>query len=151
MISKISRYTYFVLQHPYLFCLSLPCFHLSMLHKSMESMHRCSPGKTLSICNLLSEIWFLKHKQVFLVLDGEYEMNVLQYKFHWSRQITMKIDKILELSADESAGWKLQYFIYFHCDLSSPAMSTDSSQVLLFNIFFLSFYLSRFSFYINTI
>ena len=34
-------------------------------------------------------------------------------------------------SADEShsAGRKLQYFIYFHCDLSTPLMSTDSSQV----------------------
>ena len=34
-------------------------------------------------------------------------------------------------SADEShsAGWKLQYFIYFYCDQSTPAMSTDSSQV----------------------
>ena len=33
-------------------------------------------------------------------------------------------------SADEShsSGWKLQ-FNYFHCDLSTPAMSTDSSQV----------------------
>ena len=42
----------------------------------------------------------------------------------WSRQITMKI-------ADEShsAGWKLQQFIYYHRDLPTPAMSTDSSQV----------------------
>ena len=34
-------------------------------------------------------------------------------------------------SADEShsAGWKLQLLIYFHCDLSTPAMSIDSSQV----------------------
>ena len=34
-------------------------------------------------------------------------------------------------SADESqsAGWKLQYFIYFHRDLSTPAMSMDISQV----------------------
>ena len=33
--------------------------------------------------------------------------------------------------ADESHsdGWKLQYFIYFHRDLSTPAMSTDSSQL----------------------
>jgi len=28
-----------------------------------------------------------------------------------------------------SAGWKLQYFIFFHHDLSTPAMSTDSIQV----------------------
>ena len=47
-------------------------------------------------------------------------------------------------TADEShsADWKLQYFIYFHRDLSTPAMSTDSSQVdvlsfLLFNTFFI--------------
>ena len=34
-------------------------------------------------------------------------------------------------SADESnsAGWKLQKFIYFHRDLSAPVMSTDMSQV----------------------
>ena len=34
-------------------------------------------------------------------------------------------------TADEShsAGWKLQKFIYFHHDLSTPMMSTDSSQV----------------------
>ena len=44
----------------------------------------------------------------------------------WSRQIMMK----MEDSADEShsAGWKLQLFIYFHRDLSTPATS-DNSQV----------------------
>ena len=51
----------------------------------------------------------------------------------------MNVDKLLELSArtvasslgDEShsAGWKLQLFIHFHRDLSTKAMSTDSSQV----------------------
>ena len=60
----------------------------------------------------------------------------------------MKIDKLLELSAstvafirsaeeesspsaDEShnVGWKLQQFIYFHRDISTPAMSIDSNQV----------------------
>ena len=43
-------------------------------------------------------------------------------RHHWSRLITMKIDKILELSVSTVA-------IYFHCDLCTPAMSTDSSQV----------------------
>jgi hypothetical protein len=34
-------------------------------------------------------------------------------------------------SGDEgrSAGWKLQYFIFFHCNPQAPAMSADSSQV----------------------
>ena len=34
-------------------------------------------------------------------------------------------------SADEghSAGWNLQYFIYFHLDLSTPVMSVNTSQV----------------------
>jgi hypothetical protein len=44
-------------------------------------------------------------------------------------------------------------FIHFHRDLSAPAMSTDMSQEVslssLLFIYFLSFYLSRFSFYIN--
>jgi hypothetical protein len=59
-------------------------------------------------------------------------------------------------TADEShsVGCKLRKFINFYRDLSAPTISTDMSQVtcysLLFKIFFLSFYLSRFSFYINT-
>ena len=48
-------------------------------------------------------------------------------------------------SADEnhSAGWKVQYFIYFHRDLSTPAMSTDASQVgvAIFHSFWNIFYL----------
>ena len=84
------------------------------------------------------------------------------HRHRWSRQIMIKTDKILELSAStvtfiswrvflfswwnpqcwlkaeessssadksHSAGWKLQHFTYFHCDLSTSAMSTDSSQV----------------------
>ena len=77
---------------------------------------------------------------------------------HWSRQITIKVDKILELSASTAVfiSWKLQYFIYFHCDLFTPAMSTDSKSgrcrsLFFFLTYFLSFYLSRFSFYINII
>ena len=44
-------------------------------------------------------------------------------------------------------------FFYLHCDLSTPAMSFDSSQVGVAVLLtcFLSFYLSRFSFYINEI
>ena len=63
----------------------------------------------------------------------------------------------MAFTADEShsACWKLRNLIYFHCDLSTPAMSTDSSQVgvTLFPSvnYFLSFYLSMFSFYINII
>ena len=45
-------------------------------------------------------------------------------RHRWSRQITMKI-----VDESHSAGWKLQQFIYFHHDPSTPAMSTDSSQV----------------------
>ena len=41
------------------------------------------------------------------------------------------------------AGWKLQYFIYFHRDLSTPEMSMDSSQVgVAFFFFFLTYFLS---------
>ena len=48
-------------------------------------------------------------------------------RHRWSRQITMKIDKILELSASTVAENSniLSIFIV----MSTPAMSTDSSQV----------------------
>jgi hypothetical protein len=49
-------------------------------------------------------------------------------RYRWSTQITMKIDKLLELSSAEEEVF-LQYFIYFLCDLSTPAISADSSQV----------------------
>ena len=42
-----------------------------------------------------------------------------------STQMTIKVDKLLKLwlsSAEED-------FLYFHCDLSAPAMPTDSSHV----------------------
>ena len=43
------------------------------------------------------------------------------------------------------AGWKLRYLFYFHRDLSTLAMCRSHSFLLKY---FLSFYLSRFSFYI---
>ena len=50
-------------------------------------------------------------------------------------------------------GWKLLIFSSFHWALSATVMSTDVSQVrvTLFPSFkhFISFYLSRFSFYVN--
>ena len=45
-------------------------------------------------------------------------------RHRWSRQITMKIDKHRSF---QPALWSI--FIYFHHDLSTPVMSTDSSQV----------------------
>ena len=47
-------------------------------------------------------------------------------RYRWSRQITMKIDKIMELSANTVVFISINYF---HHDLSTPAMSMDSSQV----------------------
>ena len=62
-------------------------------------------------------------------------------RHRWSRQITMKVDKMCSFqpalwpsSAEEEASlpqcWlKATHFIYFHRNLPTPAMSTDSSQV----------------------
>ena len=59
-------------------------------------------------------------------------------RHRWSSWITMKKDEPSSTeeegsssSADEghSAGWKLQYFIFFHYNPRTTMMSTDSSQV----------------------
>ena len=71
------------------------------------------------------KIYKTYHNNITITLTRRKESNT--YLATVSRKITMKKDKLLRLSsADEnhSAGWKLQQFIHFHCDLS-----TDSSQV----------------------
>ena len=51
-------------------------------------------------------------------------------------------------SADEdhSAGWKLQFFIYFHRNLSAPVMSTDNSQGRCRSLSFLLTYFYHYTF-----
>ena len=50
----------------------------------------------------------------------------------------------MRLSVDESHSTmrKLRKFIYFHRDLSAPAMSTDSSQVGVALSFILTYFIS---------
>ena len=64
-----------------------------------------------------------------------------------SPQIAMKVDQVCSFQP-------ATHFIHFHHDLQTQVMSTVSSQVgvhslSFFLTYFLSFYLSRFSFYIN--
>jgi hypothetical protein len=75
-------------------------------------------------------------------------MSIFVSRHRWSPQITMKVDKVgsfqpaLRPSVFLFSWWRLQchlkatHFIHFHCDLRTPAMSTDRSQVLV-NIFFI--------------
>ena len=72
---------------------------------------------------------FISHLEQKYILNSnknKYAHNICRYRY---------VDDLLFLftsyTADESrsAGWKLQIFIYFHRDLSAPAMSTNMSQV----------------------
>ena len=78
---------------------------------------RCS-----SLCSVFCMFTFFSVIQNILIRRKKSDTYLATVsRHHWSLQVTMKVDKICWLKA--------KHFIYFHRDLQTPAMSTDSSQV----------------------